>query len=82
VRIKNMKTTNQKQNGELGFSLVELAITAAIALLLSAITITTLPGVLGSVRVKASAYVSCGVNHNTVASSFLDGNEPTFTPSC
>ena len=67
---------------EEGFSLVELAIAAGIAVVLGGITISLMPGVIDSSKSKASAYADCGMKHGNAAMNMIDGIEPTVAPTC
>ena len=69
-------------NNEEGFSLVELAVAAGIAVFLGAITVSLMPGVMSSTKAKASAYSDCGLKHGNAAMNMIDGIEPTVAPSC
>ncbi len=65
------------KTNENGFSLVELAVAAAVAITLSAITVSLLPGVINSMESKATAYNDCNTNKRDAAFDIIEGVEPS-----
>lgn len=76
MRLKMFK------NNESGFSLVELAVAAALAVALSSIAVMTLSGTVERAEGKATAYADCGLKHQSAAKDLINGIEPTADPTC
>lgn len=70
------------KNNELGFSLVELAIAAGLAVALGAIAVASLAPAGETMKERAKAYSACGIKHESTAKDLMNGIEPTADPTC
>lgn len=73
---------------EQGFSLVEMAVACAIAVVIAAVGILTIPNLLTDTKTKTEAYEACSFQRETELNNMIDGNidikstcAPTATPT-
>jgi prepilin-type N-terminal cleavage/methylation domain-containing protein len=67
-----MNTLTKRENG---FSLLELAVALALALIFSGISITMAPSLITNVRSGAISSSECSFEKETVANKYLNGQE-------
>lgn len=67
----------KKNYSEDGFSLLELSVALALAVIFSGIAITMAPELITNVKVGSASSAACSFEKETVAKKYLDGEEHT-----
>lgn len=67
---------------ETGFSLLEVVLAAAIAIIISSAGYILLPNLISNSESRTEAYEQCNLQRETEIMSLLDGQQVEVAPTC